>query len=198
MATYRTFNPAVAVVATGIFATAVLVASRLLVSGIDAGGSAEVFAANGGEASLDLTTSSAPGSALDVSADLGVPTTSAGTNRPESLPAAVRLDGAAEGGEITVSVIPLDGGPFHHDDEVRFRITVFNSGNEYLWGVYAYLEGYGRVGCSDRRLAPGEASECIARVRLDAEDYVADAWATAWTETEEIRSQDRYTAHIET
>ena len=66
-----------------------------------------------------------------------------------------------------MTVAPIDSAPYRHDDEVRWQITVHNTGTEYLWGVYAYLEGFGRVGCSDRRLSPGQTSECITRIRMD-------------------------------
>lgn len=199
MATQRTVTSIGALLATGVFAAAVLVGPRLLVSGVDAGGSAEVFAADAEGASLELTTSASVGVALGDNGDVAVnpPVPVPPAIRPESLPAAVRLDGLTDEGALTVTVAPVEAGPYHHDDEIRFRIAIVNSGTEYLWGVYAYLEGYGEVECSDRRLAPGEASECVARVRLDAEDFLADAWATAWTESEEIRSGDRFTARIE-
>lgn len=186
-------------VAAGLFATAVLVGPRLLTAGVDAGGSQSVFAAGGDASALELSA----GTTLDAAIAAAPPEPgSVFSPRHQPLPSAARLDGdpggagrdagdpVPEGGLISVSVEPLDRGPFHHDDEVRLQITVRNIGGEYLWGVYAYLEDYGRVDCSDRRLAPGDTSECIARVRLGTDDFTADAWATAWTETEEIWAGD--------
>lgn len=187
---------AIAAVAAGLFAAAVLVGPRFLMSGIDAGGSDGAYAADVDLSSVELAASTPLAFA---GGPVPTTTTSTTTTIPVTtvpvVPGGTTLGGGTHG-EITVTVAPLDSAPYRHDDEVRWRITVRNSGTEYLWGVYAYLEGFGRVGCSDRRLSPGQTSECIARIRMDPGDYTADAWATAWTETDEIRDGDVYLTHV--
>lgn len=69
----------------------------------------------------------------------------------------------------------------HDEDWVRWTFTVENAGDEYLWGVYLYLEGYGHVGCGARRLDVGESTQCTAEAEVWQGSHRAEAWVTAWT-----------------
>lgn len=62
----------------------------------------------------------------------------------------------------------------------HFRVT--NSGEEYLWGVFVYLELSGPVACTSRRLAVGTSTDCWAETTALAPRSTAEAWVTAWTE----------------
>lgn len=103
--------------------------------------------------------------------------------------------------EIVIPVVEIDGGAleltlvgtyagrygpaatdFREGDAIAWRFRVTNTGDEYLWGVYVYLEGYGRVVCGQRRLPAGASTQCWAETTALAGANEADAWMTAWTE----------------
>jgi hypothetical protein len=79
--------------------------------------------------------------------------------------------------------LPADG------DEVIWTLVIENSSEEYLWGVYGYLEGYGPVPCESRRLDVGESTSCTATNTVWESDETATAWATAWTLEEMVEAE---------
>ncbi|MFH1330296.1 MAG: hypothetical protein ABIJ48_06590 [Actinomycetota bacterium] len=71
---------------------------------------------------------------------------------------------------------------FFAGDTIGWRFQVTNSGEEYLWGVFVYLELYGPVTCASRRLEVGASTECWAETNALVPTSGAEAWVTAWTE----------------
>jgi hypothetical protein len=70
---------------------------------------------------------------------------------------------------------------FFAGDTIGWHFRVINTGGEYLWGVFVYLELSGPVSCSARRLAVGESADCWAETTAMAGSNDAEAWVTAWT-----------------
>ncbi len=115
---------------------------------------------------------------------------------PEAVTAAAPTEsqpaGAAEQPAVVEPAIPIQddaidvtlelSDPTVIDGTVAsWEITVTNQGDQYLWGVYAYLEGLGPVACGDRQLDIGASTTCRADQVVWAGDNQAIAWATAWT-----------------
>lgn len=91
-------------------------------------------------------------------------------------------------GEVDLTLAGLHAGTygpsqsgFFAGDTIGWHFRVTNRGNEYLWGVFVYLELYGPVACGARRLAVGESTDCWAETTAMAGANEADAWVTAWT-----------------
>jgi hypothetical protein len=82
--------------------------------------------------------------------------------------------------ELSVGLQLLDEAPSDRST-VEWEITVANDGDEYLWGVYAYLEGIGPIACGDRQLDVGESTTCPAAGPVWIGEHEATAWTTAWT-----------------
>ena len=66
---------------------------------------------------------------------------------------------------------------------IGWHLRVTNAGGEYLWGVFVYLETYGEVVCSERRLDVGESADCWAETTALAGSNEAEGPVTAWTDT---------------
>jgi hypothetical protein len=123
-----------------------------------------------------VTTSSA---GVGVTAD--ATTTTAATTTPS-------LAAGPDEGAVSLSVAGLhDGlyGPprsgFFAGDVIGWHFRVGNTGGEYLWGVFVYLEGYGPVACEARRLEAGAATDCWAETIAAPDESAGEAWVTAWT-----------------
>ncbi len=70
---------------------------------------------------------------------------------------------------------------FFAGDAIGWHFRVTNTGAEYLWGVFVYLEGYGPVACEARRLEAGAATDCWAETVAAPDENAGEAWVTAWT-----------------
>ncbi|MBU1226898.1 MAG: hypothetical protein KJ698_06790 [Actinobacteria bacterium] len=90
-------------------------------------------------------------------------------------PAAHIEDDAIDVGLALTETALVDGAT------ATWEITITNQGTEYLWGVYAYLEGFGEVPCRSRQLDIGASTTCSAEQIVWEGDTEAIAWATAWT-----------------
>ena len=80
--------------------------------------------------------------------------------------------------EVTLDLLNPEVADLH---TATWSITVSNQGEEYLWGVYAYLEGFGPVMCDDRQLDIGASTSCLTDQTVWTGEHRAVAWATAWT-----------------
>lgn len=94
-----------------------------------------------------------------------------------------------DGGAVDLALAGVHAGrygpqraAFFPGDDIAWHFRVTNTGAEYLWGVYVYLELYGPVACMARRLEVGESTDCWAQAVAFAGDNSAEAWVTAWTE----------------
>jgi hypothetical protein len=70
---------------------------------------------------------------------------------------------------------------FFAGDAIGWHFRVTNTGAEYLWGVFVYLEGYGPVACEARRLEAGVGTDCWAETIAAPAENAGEAWVTAWT-----------------
>lgn len=86
-------------------------------------------------------------------------------------------DGASE------SAIIADG------DAVDWRVVVTNSTSGELWGVYAWVEGFGRAYCDSRHLGAGESTECLATGTAYAGVTEVVVWVNAWTEVHQVKDK---------
>jgi hypothetical protein len=132
-------------------------------------------------ATVTTTTTSAAtttANATTTTATLASPTT------PTPMPAVLLPDQ----GVVDLELIGLHAeayGPpqagFFAGDGIGWHFRVTNRGDEYLWGVFVYLELYGPVACTARRLPVGESADCWAETTALVGANEAEAWVTAWT-----------------
>lgn len=81
---------------------------------------------------------------------------------------------------------------FSAGETIWWHLRVTNSGGEYLWGVFVYLELYGAVSCSERQLDVGESADCWAPTTAVPGENQAEAMVTAWTETRMVTGRASY------
>lgn len=93
-----------------------------------------------------------------------------------------------DGGAVDLAVAGLHAGRngpprqgFFAGDLIGWHFRVTNIGDEYLWGVFVYLEGYGPVTCAARRLEAGSGTDCWAETTAAPGEEAGEAWVTAWT-----------------
>lgn len=72
-------------------------------------------------------------------------------------------------------------------DAVDWQVVVTNSTDGELWGLYAYIEGFGRAYCDSRHLEAGESTECFASGTAYAGVTHIVAWVNAWTENRQVK-----------
>ncbi len=177
----------IAALAAALIALVAIIAPRLAASG--GGGSTESTVATslpgGSGAGLATTTSSTePPAATTTTSTTSAPATTT------TLPAVIPGEGTADTGAVDLVLVGLHAGRygpqrwgFFPGDTIGWHFRVTNTGGEYLWGVFVYLELYGPVTCSARRLDVGESADCWAETTAVAGGNEAEAWATAWTDT---------------
>jgi cytoskeletal protein RodZ len=81
---------------------------------------------------------------------------------------------------------------FFPGDTIAWHFQVTNAGDEYLWGVFVYLELHGRVWCDAHRLDVGATTDCWIETRAWEGRHDAEAWATAWTDTRMVTDRLSY------
>ncbi|MBM3695034.1 MAG: hypothetical protein FJW79_03755 [Actinobacteria bacterium] len=133
------------------------------------------------------TTTTAGAAATTTTTTTPAPTT---TNPPPP-PVLSRLPTSppVDGGRVSLGVAGVQVGRlgpprtfFAPGDSIRWHFRVTNSGDEYLWGVFVYLERHGPVACASRRLPVGATTDCWAEMVALAEPGDTEVWVTAWTE----------------
>jgi len=185
--TRRRLLPAVAGIA---FAAALIVGPIVATSGVDAGGSEQSHSGY-----TDGTT--AARTALTIEAAFEPITEPAPPpEAPAAVPAPAGAPAVIEPAVVTPTVptvpspvrspelettLTLSNPNLADGSAATWKITVTNQSDEYLWGVYAYLEGFGAVTCGSRQLDAGESTTCWADDTVWAGTHEAAAWATAWT-----------------
>jgi len=169
------------------FAVLLTIGPILATRNMDAAGSADLFAANNNGMVAARIASAlqaglpGPGPAAMPAASQMPPAEPAGAPPADaSIPQPVAVI-PIDGGEITLALRRLDDAVIGGGELVPMEIEVTNTGDQYLWGVYAFLELSGRAVCDDRQLAVGASTVCRADRRAWAGEQTAVAWATAWT-----------------
>lgn len=114
-------------------------------------------------------------------------TTTAAPSTATTIP--VPVTPAVDDGAVKLTLVGRHAGRygpervgFFAGETIGWHFRVTNSGEEYLWGVFVYLELSGPVACTSRRLAVGTSTDCWAETTALAPRSTAEAWVTAWTE----------------
>lgn len=74
-------------------------------------------------------------------------------------------------------------------DSLTWYVRVTNTTDGRLWGVFAWVEGFGRAYCKDSRLEAGQSTDCYAAGIALPGTYESVAWANAWTETRQVKEK---------
>jgi hypothetical protein len=175
--------------AVALVALTAIVAPRLASS--SGGGSAGTSTTSSTTSSTTTSTTAAPAAASLPPAGLSATTTAppAGTTTAPGTTTTAAAPGLpSDDAQVRLYLVgtrAAAGGPersnFVDGEVIGWHFRVSNTGEEYLWGVYVYLELYGRVACEDRRLEPGASTDCRAETTAWAGVNEAVAWVTAWT-----------------
>lgn len=104
-----------------------------------------------------------------------------------------------DGGAVRLSLAGIHAGLhgpqvgfFVPGEPIGWHFRVTNTGDEFLWGVFVYLELYGPVACSEPRLEPGASADCWAETPAYDGRNQAEAWLTAWTGTRMVADRLSY------
>jgi len=183
-----------------LFAAVLTVGPILATRDIDAGGSANRFAAGNFGMMMAREVSALRVSAAPEVEPVAAPepeTSAPDTVPPTTLPEPAEPAPPVDGGSVAIDLEPLEPEPFGDGEAVAWEITVTNDGDEYLWGVYAYLEGTGPVTCEARQLDVGATTTCRSELLLWADAETATAWVTAWTINRMVDGETAYPLAIE-
>jgi hypothetical protein len=196
-----------AALAATLLALAAVIGPRLVSSGGD--GPAEAAASLSAAAAAAShtggpsippppTTTSTPPTTSTTSTTLP-PATTTTLARPvttTTLPVVAPDDAGTDGGAVELTLVGLHSSRYGPPRSPNFagglifwHFRVANTGPEYLWGIFVYLEAYGPIGCDTRRLDVGESADCWAETRALEGDDSAIAWVTAWTRTHMVSSR---------
>ncbi|MEX1208150.1 MAG: discoidin domain-containing protein [Acidimicrobiia bacterium] len=96
--------------------------------------------------------------------------------------------GAVEGAvpldlEVFVGGVAANAAPGPEVDAgstITVTYEIRNSSSEWLWSLYLYQEGVGRVTCPERHVAPNSLMVCEAQLTAQAGERSLEAFATAW------------------
>jgi len=136
------------------------------------------------------TTSTVPATTTTTTSTPADTTTTTAPSTATTIPVpVVPVTPAADGGAVKLSLAGMHAGRygpervgFFAGETIGWHFRVTNTGEEYLWGVFVYLELSGPVACTSRRLAVGTSTDCWAETTALAPRSTAEAWVTAWTE----------------
>lgn len=180
----------IAVLAAALFGLFLLVAPRLTAT--DAG-EVTTTAPPHSETTLSTAPIASPRTTVTVVTTIPVSTTAA----PAAAVVPAEWDPAgltpANGYDGTLALVATASGsasgaaPVIDRQTAHWTMTVTNTSDGLLWGLFAYVEGYGRASCADRRVAPLGEVVCHVEgtVWLDGTPVVA--WVNAWTETQQVK-----------
>jgi len=183
------------------FVLLVTLGPLMATSRIDASGSQDLYsagdagmlvareaAAQGSTAAVPTIAEAPPGTSPQTSAPAPTSTTTIPADPPATAvdPPDVAAIAASippiDGGAIEITMsLPPDGEPLTDGGTATWEIALANTGDEYLWGVYVYMEGYGALKCDQRQLSIGASATCRVDQGVWAGEQSATAWVTAWT-----------------
>jgi hypothetical protein len=179
----------IALLAAGLFGLFLLVTPKLTTAGSGSGGTTsaapttvtpepDVTAATCPCLPTSTTTTSVPTTTVPVTTTLPL-----GWD-PASQTAANGYDGSVV---MTASFISPRGSSVEAGDTVAWQIHVTNDTTEDLWGVFAYVEGFGPSVCDQRHIGAGESTDCWATglAYVGTGDVVT--WVNAWTEERQVK-----------
>jgi len=134
------------------------------------------------------TTTTAP--ATTTSTTTSTTSTSTTTTTPVSTSTVPPVVPPTDDGAVELQLAGVHSGAygparsgFFAGDRIGWHLRVTNTGEQYLWGVFVYLESYGPVACEAHRLEAGASTDCWAETVAVTGNNDAEAWVTAWTET---------------
>lgn len=115
------------------------------------------------------------------------PTTTTTTVIPEWNPAE-QTPSAGYDGSVTIGIVTVDPLAPREGDTVTWRLRITNATDGRLWGVFAWVEGFGQARCPSTRIEPGQGMTCVAS---DVARYPGSArlvaWVDAWTDTRQVK-----------
>lgn len=192
----------IALLAAGLFGLFLLVTPKLTTAGSGTGGDIPTTAGTTPPPATDPTTSTCPclpastttvptpTTTVPVITTTSVTTTIPVTTTlplgwdPESQTVENGYDGSVG---LTVSFRSPRGTSVEAGDTVAWRIHVTNDTAGELWGVFAYVEGFGPTVCDHRHLDVGESTDCWATGLAYAGTGDVVAWVNAWTEIRQVK-----------
>ncbi len=176
----------IALLAAGLFGLFLLVTPKLTTAGSGSGASTITTTAS---TLPPTTTTTTPGvmtttTVPTVSTTVAVTTTLPLGWDPESQTAENGYDGSVG---MTASFRTPRGSIVEAGDTVAWQIHVTNETAGDLWGVFAYVEGFGPAACDRRHIGTGESTDCWATglAYVGTGDVVA--WVNAWTEERQVK-----------
>lgn len=90
---------------------------------------------------------------------------------------------------MTASFVSPRGTTVEVGDSVAWRIQVTNATSDELWGVFAYVEGFGAALCDASHTYAGETTDCWATGPAFAGTGNVVAWVNAWTEVWQVKDK---------
>ena len=91
---------------------------------------------------------------------------------------------------METSFLAPDGTLVGAGDTVAWQVHVTNTTDDGLWGVFAYVEGFGPAYCDTRHIEAGESTDCWAAGLAYAGVGDVVAWVNAWTEERQVKAID--------
>ena len=180
----------ITLLAAALFGVFLLVAPNLTASGSRTAAGPDAITTVAVSTTLPagtMPTTSAPESTTTI------PLTTTTTVPPQGWnPAAMTPENGYDGSvSLASTVLGPDGSSepaiIADGDAVDWRVVVTNSTSGELWGVYAWVEGFGRAYCDSRHLDAGESTECLATGTAYAGVTEVVAWVNAWTEDRQVK-----------
>jgi hypothetical protein len=181
----------ITLLAAALFGAFLLVAPKLTASGgrgavPDTGGTTAT-PTTVVTAPITITTTSLPalGSTTTLPATTTTTAPSPGWN-PEAMTPAAGYDGS-------IRIVPAASGPeaesIADGDTLTWRVHVVNTTAGELWGVFAWVEGFGRAYCDSHHLDAGASTDCWATGTAYAGVQRVVAWVNAWTEVRQVKDK---------
>jgi hypothetical protein len=173
------------ILAAGLFGLILLVSPRLTYSQESDRSSTPSTTLTGAPVELTVTTTTLPATTTTVPAAATTTTTTGVTTTTVAAveewdPASQTPANGYDGSVVLAGLVPNPEFPSDLET-VTWTLTVTNAHDGRLWGVYAYVEGFGHAPCDAHILDPGESTTC----RVDGPVYTGTdqvvAWVDAWT-----------------
>ncbi len=176
----------ITLLAAGLFGLFLLVAPKLTASG-NRGATADTTSTMLPGVPITVTTTSVPARA----GSMTLPATTTTTQPPEGWNPEHMTP--ANGYDGSITIVPEASGPdtgsIADGDTITWQVHVVNTSGGELWGVYAYVERFGRAYCDSHHLDAGASTDCWATGTAYAGVQQVVAWVNAWTEVRQVKDK---------